>query len=239
MLEDNSPDTSADWYREHAEEYARVAASLLQSKFVESSHPQLTGEMAMLERLKELAPGRRGLDVGCGAGARDVFLLDLAGYDMIGLDSVEENIEVTRRHHPELADRVFVADIRHPLRFPGASYDFVICDSVIQHIEPDTLLETTLPELVRVLRPGGILQLIFKRGEGVIQIHDPDYDAPRSFRLYDEHMLLALLEDLGMSLVEPISPDDLGGLLYAQDHRRIPLCIMWLRKSEPEYTAGE
>ncbi|MEX2431247.1 MAG: methyltransferase domain-containing protein, partial [Dehalococcoidia bacterium] len=116
-------------------------------------------------------------------------------------------------------------------------FDYIVCDWVIQHIEPGPLLDTTLPEIARVLRPDGVLQLGFKCGEGVLSIHDPDYDAPRTFRLYDEHVLLAVLEDLGMALVEADTPDELGGVLHAQDHRHIPLCILWARKaSSPSWS---
>jgi hypothetical protein len=38
----------------------------------------------------EQAPGRRGLDAGCGAGARDVFHSYSDGYDVIGVDAIEE-----------------------------------------------------------------------------------------------------------------------------------------------------
>ena len=78
-----------------------------QSVWTVHSHPKLRDEMAAYERLKELVkPGARGLDAGCGAGARDVHLLGLAGFDMMGVDVVPENIEVSKSLHPELADRV-------------------------------------------------------------------------------------------------------------------------------------
>ena len=78
-----------------------------QSVWTVHSHPKLTDEMAAYERLKELVePGARGLDARRGAGARDVHLLGLAGFDMMGVDVVPENIEDSKSLHPELADRV-------------------------------------------------------------------------------------------------------------------------------------
>ena len=94
-----SSDYSVDFYREHAQHYAYVSREFLQSVYVKSSHPGLKNDWDAWERLKELAPGKRGLDAGCGAGARDVFYLWSEGYDMVGVDAVEENIQVARELH--------------------------------------------------------------------------------------------------------------------------------------------
>ena len=59
-----------------------------------------------------MAWGKRGLDAGCGAGARDVHLLYTWGYDVYGIDAVEENISQGRELHPEIADKLSVADLR-------------------------------------------------------------------------------------------------------------------------------
>ena len=202
-----------------------------QSVWTVHSHPKLTDEMAAFERLKELVEtGARGLDAGCGAGARDVHLLGLAGFDMIGVDVVPENIEVSKQLHPELADRVSVADLGEPLPFADASFDFAMCESVFQHMDDHAVLEVCLPELARVVRPGGVIQLLFKRGEGTVTILDPKYNAERSFRLYDEAEVLAALGRHGVTLIEAETPEELGGLLYVQDHREIPMCLMWCRK---------
>ena len=68
-------DYAADFYRHHASRYAEVAHQYLQSVYIKASHPDLKGDVDLLKRLKELIPGRRGLDAGHGAGARDVFCL--------------------------------------------------------------------------------------------------------------------------------------------------------------------
>jgi ubiquinone/menaquinone biosynthesis C-methylase UbiE len=47
-----------------------------------------------------------------------------------------------------------VADLTHPLDFPDTHFDFVMCNAVIQHIDPESLTMTTIPELTRVLKPG-------------------------------------------------------------------------------------
>ena len=111
-----------------------------------------------------MAPGNRGLDTGCGAGARDVHLLYTWGYDVYGIDAMEENISLGRELHSEIADKLSVADLREPLPFGSGFFDFILCNAVIQHLTPEAAETTAVPELARVLAPGGVLQLMFKTG---------------------------------------------------------------------------
>ena len=223
-------DYSANFYRRHAERYAEVAHEYLQSIYVRSSHPRLRSDDDLIERLKERALGKHGLDAGCGAGARDVFRLWSEGWDIVGVDVIEENVEVARRRHPEIADRVFAADLGAPLPFATETFDFAMCNAVIQHIDPAVVCEVVLPELARVLKRGGVLQLMFKQGSGVITVYDKDYGAKRSFHLYHEHELLNVLRTHGMELVEANSPDQLGGLLYFTDPKPTDHCVFYARK---------
>ena len=207
----HSEDYSEDFYRHHAERYSEVAHLLLQSVYVKSSHPALKGDMDPLDRLVQLALGKRGLDAGCGAGARDVHHLWELGFDIHGIDAVPDNISEAKMRHPEIADKVGVANLKQPLGFPDGYFDFVMCNAVIQHIDPDSLTITTVPELIRVLKPGGILQLMFKNGSGIISIFDRDYGVNRAFHLYEDESLLQLLKTHQCELVQPDTPGELGG----------------------------
>ena len=69
------PDYSEAFYREHANRYAEVSRLALQSIYASSYHPNLTGDHDLVARLQEMAPGKRGLDAGCGAEGRDVYNL--------------------------------------------------------------------------------------------------------------------------------------------------------------------
>ena len=123
-------DYSEKFYARHADRYAAVSHQLLQSIYIESSHPKLTGDLDLIEHLKTLIPGKRGLDAGCGAGARDVYNLYSGGYDIFGIDAVKENIDITIRLHPEIADRLSLIDLREKMPFPASSFDFVMCNAV-------------------------------------------------------------------------------------------------------------
>ena len=225
-----APDFSESFYRRHAQRYAEVSHSLIQSVYTEVSHPGLTGDMALISRMQELVPqGARGLDAGCGSGARDVYFYWLGGYDIYGVDAVAENIAEARRLHPDIASRVSVADLREPLSYPDGQFDFVSCNAVIQHIDPAIALGTTLPELVRVLKVGGVLQLMFKYGAGVATVHDVDYGADRAFQLYSVDDVLEILESLALRVL-PEEGDALGGVMYFKDPKPMDHCVLFARK---------
>ncbi len=221
---------SENFYIRYAERYAEVSHQLLQSIYIESSHPKLTSDLALIERLKTLVSGKRGLDAGCGAGARDVYNLYSDGYDIFGIDAVKENIDIAIKLHPEITDRLSVTDLREKLPFPASFFDFVMCNAVVQHIEPRLVETVTLPELCRVLKRDGVLQLMFKNGRGMLSIFDKDYGTERSFQLYNEHELLRLLENLGMELIENESDDQLGGLMFFTDPKHARHCVFYMRK---------
>jgi SAM-dependent methyltransferase len=223
-------DTSAEFYRRNAERYAEVAHGYLQSVYVKSSNPLLTDDSVLLSRSRLLSPGRRCLDAGCGAGARDVFALWRAGCDVWGIDAIQENIILARQLHPEIARFVSVADLRDRLPFDDGSFDLVLCDAVLQHISEAETLLITLPELVRVLRPGGILQLMFKHGRGVLTLFDADYGEERSFLLHDETRIVQRLTALGMDLVEAGDDAELGGIMYFTDPKGADHCVFHMRK---------
>lgn len=223
-------DYSEKFYARHADRYAEVSHQLLQSIYIESSHPKLTGDLDLIEHLKTLIPGKRGLDAGCGAGARDVYNLYSGGYDIFGIDAVKESIDTAIKLHPEISNRLSVADLRGELPFPASSFDFVMCNAVIQHIKPKIVKKVTLPELCRVLKRDGVLQLMFKNGSGVLTVFDKDYGVERTFQLYNEHKTLEVLEDLGLELIESESEDQLGGLMFFTDPKHARHCVFYMRK---------
>ena len=225
-----APDFSESFYRRHAQRYAEVSHNFIQSVYTEASHPLLGGDRDLMVRIQELVPpGSRGLDAGCGAGARDVYFYWQRGYDIYGVDAVEENIREARRLHPEIADRVEVADLRQPLGYRDGHFEFVLCNAVIQHIEPDVMLGMTLPELARVLKAGGVLQIMFKYGDGVATVYDRDYGVDRTFQLYAVDDVLDVLEGQGLRVVAEES-GKLGGIMYFKDPKPMDHCVFFARK---------
>jgi SAM-dependent methyltransferase len=125
---------------------------------------------------------------------------------------------------------VSVANLCYPLSFDDGSFDFVICNAVIQHIAPDNVRSVTLPELARVLKRGGVLQLMFKNGTGLLSVFDKDYGVKRAFQLYNEHEILSTLEQQGLELIETDSQNKLGGMMYFSDPKLVEHCVFFARK---------
>jgi len=223
------PDYKDSFYSTYSRRYAEVSHQFLQSVYKKASHPDLKGDVSLHERLKELTNGKRGLDAGCGAGARDVYTFWKDDYDMWGFDAAPENIELVAKLHPEIQERVFVHDLSHPLSFEENHFDFVMCNAVIQHIDADDVFGTVIPEFSRVIRPNGILQLMFKSGIGIDTIYDKDYEIERHFRLYEDKDILEAAESAGMSLIEE-DGKAMGGVMSFVDPKNSRHSVMFLRK---------
>jgi len=220
-----------DFYRKNARQYAKVSHEFIQSQYSDVSHPKLTGDLALIHRFGELIPPHsRGLDAGCGSGARDVFFYWQAGHDIKGIDAVDENISWATKLHSEIADRVSVADLTTGLEYPTGYFDFVLCNAVIQHISPETVTSVILPEFARVLRPGGLLQLMFKVGSGINVTYDKDYSSNREFQLYGAREIVDQLTALYLQVI-PEEEDKLGGVMYFTDTKPVKHCVLFARKA--------
>ena len=114
---------------------------------------------AIIEHLG-LAPGSRGLDVGCGVGLYALWLAEAVGPRgrVVGVEPGAERVEAARAlvggapgPRGELEFRTGDATA---LDLPAGGFDWVWCGDVLHHVQ-DT--QAALKEMIRVLRPGGLL----------------------------------------------------------------------------------
>ncbi len=91
------------------------------------------------------------LDVGCGTGLTGQEASRLGFSVLDGVDISGEMIAVARSR--DIYRRLMVGDLNQPLALDDASYDGVISSGTFTHghVGPEPL-----PEIFRVLRPGGI-----------------------------------------------------------------------------------
>jgi demethylmenaquinone methyltransferase/2-methoxy-6-polyprenyl-1,4-benzoquinol methylase len=107
-----------------------------------------------------LAPGSRGLDVGCGVGLYALWLAEAVGPRgrVIGVEPTAERVEAARAlvgsGSGSRAELEFRVGDGTALDLPAGGLDWVWCGDVLHHI-PDT--QGALKEMARVLRPGGLL----------------------------------------------------------------------------------
>lgn len=100
--------------------------------------------------------GRRVLDAGCGDGVL-TWTLARRGANAVGVDADPVMLEAARRAAAGAGiEATFVEAELERLPFPDASFDVVVAVTVLCFV-PDPA--SAIPELVRVLRPGGRLVL--------------------------------------------------------------------------------
>jgi SAM-dependent methyltransferase len=128
-------------------------------------------------RAKEIA------DVGCGTGA---ILKQLGNPKKnVGIDLAPEAVSFCRQRG---LDNVHQGDI-HALPFSDASFDAVICSSVLYH-EWVSDVEGAVREMRRVLRPGGVLLINVPAFPFLHSAHDEAVMTARRFRKQEIRRLL-------------------------------------------------
>jgi ubiquinone/menaquinone biosynthesis C-methylase UbiE len=120
-------------------------------------HGRRSAEEAAAFLLPELRQGMRLLDVGCGPGSITRGLAErLAPGEVVGVDLSRDTLESARRDAAArgLSNLRYEESSVYALPFPEASFDVVYAHQVLQHLRER---ETALREMLRVVRPGGLV----------------------------------------------------------------------------------
>jgi len=153
----------------------------------------------------------RVLDAGCGYGRNLVHLLR-DGCEIFALDADAAGVNHVRTLSASLGRKLPAENFQvgkiEQMPFSDASFDVVLCNSVLHFARDEEHFQAMLAELWRVLRPGGMLfcrlgsriGMDFERvGPNIFEIGD----GSRWF-LVDEEMLLDLTEELDAVLVDAL-----------------------------------
>src|SRR5262245_42321776 len=122
-------------------------------------HAQRTADEAAAFVLPELRVGMRVLDVGCGPGSITRGLAErVAPGDVVGVDLSKDTLEGARRDAAErgLDNLRYEEASVYALPFADASFDVAFAHQVLQHLSER---EAAVGEMLRVLRPGGLLAI--------------------------------------------------------------------------------
>ena len=167
---------------------------------------------------------RRGdqvLDAGCGSG---VFAFEAArlGGRVAAFDASEKMIGLCRAKQTELGTEIAFMQARLEDERAPASYDVVLCSSVLEYVAD---FDAALGALARLLRPGGRLLVSVPNADSLYRgferlafrsIRRPSYLAHVRHRLSGRE-LVARLEAAGLTAGEivPYADPPVGGPLWA------------------------
>lgn len=129
---------------------------------------KLTEEI-WLPKMVELAPEMTVLDIGCGFGRTEAWMMRRVK-EVYGVDISDYIIDVCRKRFSGRENVFFYPNSGHDLSvFEDSKFDLIYCFNVFQHI-PRKFAEEYLGEMKRTLRPGGIA--LFNMLSGINQESD-------------------------------------------------------------------
>ncbi len=154
-----------------------------------------------------VGPGTRFIDVGAGAGRHsyealrrgaDVIAFDLDAEELKGVEEMFGALEVAGEVPPTGTAAVQPGTILD-MPYEDGSFDVVLASEILEHVPED---DQAISELVRILRPGGVLAVTVPRWlpERVCWALSDEYHANEGghIRIYKADELRAKVRDAGM-----------------------------------------
>lgn len=173
--------------------YDRMAESYLSTKDPEDP---LTLQ-ALEELARDLPPGAKMLDLGCGAGVPATRWLSERGFSVTGVDLSSRQLDLARRFAP---GATFIKSDMTELDFPPDSFDAVVALHSIIHV-PRQDHPRLLAGIYRWLKRGGLFlaTLTMTDFEG----EDPDWEgwgAAMRWSHYGREANVKMLRDAGFGI---------------------------------------
>jgi SAM-dependent methyltransferase len=130
-----------------------------------------------------IVPEARILDLGTSTGTNLRMLREAGFRNVVGVDPSEEALRWCRTKH---LDNVVKGDITQ-LPFPDGQADLVLATDVIEHLADD---RPAIREIVRVLKPGGVVLIAVPAFQLLWGLQDEVAEHKRRYRKRDVERIL-------------------------------------------------
>ena len=147
--------------------------------------------------MNKLPRGGRVLDVGC-AGGRETVVLAKGGFEVIGIDLVDEFLERVKQRVPTAK---FYKMNLLKLNFPKNHFDGIWASSVLLHIHKKDITQV-FEGFSRVLKPGGKLFVSVKKGKGTTFAKDKLSTEKRLMILFSQKEIRDFATQAGFKLID-------------------------------------
>ena len=142
--------------------------------------------------------GKKVLDVGCGPG-RDAKYFSENGLEVIGIDLTSNFVKMASRNVPKA--KFIQMDMRN-LNFPENTFDGIWACASFLHI-PKIEARDTLLGFKKVLKPGGLIYLSVKQGNGERFVKKKEYkNKAKFFAFYNKNELKNLVKSCGFQIIK-------------------------------------
>ncbi len=164
------------------------------------------------------------LEAACGYG-RELKQLALQGLNVTGVDFSKSMLKLAINRVSTAS--VSQMDVRQ-MAFPAETFDGVWSRGVLHHLPPEEIPET-LTEFNRVLKPGGVLFVMTRKGEGAVRIKEPiSSGLEREFTQLLNVNLLVKLYNAGFEILE--SYDYNEAERYGKGRRDVNFLVVLARR---------
>ena len=165
--------------------------------------------------------GDKMLDAGCAEGRNLKWFYD-NNFDIYGIDTDEERLQVAKGNYPNAAKN-FIAGSIELLPYEDARFNHVLCSAVLHFAQSETQFMSMFEELLRVLKPEGTLFIRVASNIG-LDGKEPflvESKTNRAGTLYiTREIITSLLQKHPIELIEPVKTTNV------QDERAMTTLVM-------------
>lgn len=111
--------------------------------------------------------GKNVLDAGCHIGDYIFEFVKKGANHAVGIDLSEQCIDVAQSKKENDRCSFFQGDIRNLCQFKDSTFDIITCVGTIIYLPPEEM-QLALSEFNRVIKPGGIILVLFQKEKNLI-----------------------------------------------------------------------